>query len=207
MEETVWLGFGGNFQPSTHSLLLEEEQEHEPPQGGLQKMKNSRWGKAVKLVIFATIILSTSMAVFIRHQFNPPNHLNFSSTKGNYRLLAVAVDSADGTILVKACDWPHTFFSPFVLGDAIWPEKYASAKCHWSRDGTLAVWEVQEVNEKTKRYEAGYDFREHLRIDLEGHAWNTQACNEAIAALVVERGGVDPTAIDIPTLNSGLYQR
>ena len=63
------------------------------------------------------------------------------------------------------------------------------------------------MNEKTMRYEAAYDFREHLRIDLQGHAWNTQACNEAIAALVVERGGVDPTTIDIPTLNSGLYQR
>lgn len=170
-------------------------------------MRNSRWGKTVKVVVFATLIFSAGMAVVVRNRFNPSNCIEFSSKKGNHRLLAVAVDSADETILVKACDWPHTLFSPFVLGDVIWPEKYASANCHWSSDGTLAVWEVQEVNEKIKRYEAAYDFREHTSIDLQRYAWNKLGCNEAIAALIIERGGVEPSAIDIPTLNSGLYQR
>ena len=147
------------------------------------------------------------MAVVVRNRFNPSNCIEFLSKNRSHRLLAVAVDSADETILVKACDWPYTFFSPCVLGDAIWSDKYTSANCHWSSDGTLAVWEVQEVNEKNKRYEAAYDFREHRRIDLQRYAWNKQVCNEAISALIIERGGAEPNVIDIPALNSGLYHR
>jgi hypothetical protein len=163
--------------------------------------------KAPNWVIVSLMILTAGTAVVVARRFSPPNRLEIISTNGNHRLLAVAVDSAGGTILVKACDWPHTFFSPFILGDAAWPEKYVSATCCWSSDGSLAVWESQEVNDKSKLYEAAYDFRKHVSIDARRYAWNRHLCNEAIAALVAERGGLEPTVIDIPSLNSGLYQK
>lgn len=174
---------------------------------GQSKMNICRFFKATKWVGVCLIILATCMAVFVARRFNPPNSLEITSTNGNHRLIAVAVDSADGTILVKACDWPHTFCSPFVLGDTAWPEKYVSATCYWSKDGSLAVWKAQDVNDKTKMYKAAYDFREHRSIDAQRYAWNTHACNEAIAELIAERGGIESTAIDIPSLNSGLYQK
>ena len=170
-------------------------------------MKLSKLKKAAKLSVLSLVILSIGIAVVMTRRFNPSNRFEFRSTKGNHRLFAVAVDSAEGTILVKACDWPHTFFSPFILGDATWPEKFTSANCLWSKDGTVAVWEVQAVNDKTKRYESAYDFREHHSIDPQRHAWSEQFCNETIAELVTKRGGVESPAIDIPSLNSGLYQK
>ncbi len=170
-------------------------------------MNITRFYKAAKWVGVFLIILAIGIAVVIACRFSPLNSLEIRSKNENHRLIMVAVDSADGTILVKACDWPHTFFSPFVLGDSAWPEKYVSATCYWSRDGSLAVWETQDVNDKGKIYEAAYDFREHLSIDAQRYAWNTHACNEAIAELVAERGGLESTAIDIPSLNSGMYQK
>lgn len=148
----------------------------------------------------------TCSVVVVVCRFNPPNSLEFSSKEGNNQLLAVSVDSADGTILVKASDWPYTLFSPYVLGDADWSDKYISSNFFWSKDGTLLVWEVQERNERFKRYEAAYDFHEHSGIGLKKYIWNTQECNEAIAKLLRERGGSESYAIEIPALNSGLYR-
>lgn len=170
-------------------------------------MNITRFYKVAIKVGGGLIILVIGTAVVVACRFNPPNSLAITSKDENHRLLAVAVDSADGTILVKACDWPHTFFSPFVLGDSAWPEKHVSATYYWSRDGSLAVWEAQNVNDKTKIYKAAYDFREHLSIDAQRYTWNNHACNEAIAELIAERGGLESTAIDIPSLNSGMYQK
>jgi hypothetical protein len=170
-------------------------------------MKIARGLKSLWVVTLIVMILGATMAFTVWFQFNPSNSLELTPAKATYRLIAVAIDSADGTVLVKACDWPHTLFSPFILGDASSPDKYTSAKCYWSNDGTLAVWEIQEGKEITKLYSAAYDFRHHVGIDLKEYNWNAQDCHEAIAALVTERGGVAPSAIDIPYPNSGLYEQ
>lgn len=167
----------------------------------------SKWTNTVKLFAVSIMILSTGMAVVIACRFSPPNRIELKPIKGSHRLFAVAINSADGTVLVNACDWPYTFFSPFVLGDAVSPEKHVSTSCRWSNDGTLVVWEVQDMSNNTIRYDTAYDFREHQSIDIQRHSWNAQVCHEAIAALVAERGGLQSLVIDIPSLNSGLYEK
>lgn len=126
---------------------------------------------------------------------------------GRNRLFAVALDSADETILVQAADWPYTFFKPFTLGEANWPEKYLTSSYGWSKDGSLAVWYAQERDSDEVLFMAAYDYNKHKGIDLEKFHWDRMACNRTIFELLSSRGGRNSIPIEIPGPNSGLYQK
>lgn len=127
---------------------------------------------------------------------------------GAGRLFAQAIDSADETIHVQAADWPHTFWKPFFLGDgAEWPERYTVSQFYRSKDGSVVAFLAQERGEAEPSYVAAYDFKAHEKIRAERAEGGVSACHEKIAELLAQRGGREETSLEIPSLNSGLYQR
>ena len=138
--------------------------------------------------------------------------LNFHPTRtyeipGSHRLFAQAIDSADETLHVKAGDWPHTFWQPFLLGDAAWPERYSVAQFFRSKDGSVVVLLAQDRKASAPLYVAAYDFKDHERFDSSNAQGGASSCNAAVIELIGERGGREESPIEIPPLNSGLYKR
>ena len=139
-------------------------------------------------------------------------YLNFHPSRtyeipGSHRLFAQAIDSADETVHVKAGDWPHTFWQPFLLGDAAWLERYRVAQFFRSKDGSVVAFFAQDLNVPEPLYVAAYDFKDHKRFDAGNAQGGEWSCNAAVIELMEQRGGREESPIEIPPLNSGLYKR
>jgi hypothetical protein len=124
---------------------------------------------------------------------------------GSARLFAQGINSSDETIHVKAADWPHTFWKPFLLGDAEWRERYSEAQFFRSKDGTVAVFLAQEHKSPEPLYLAAYDYKTHERFEAGKMDGGASACHKRVGNLLDERGGREETPIEVPALNSGLY--
>lgn len=158
--------------------------------------------KKATVIVAAIAVIAASVG--IARQFYPSSRYELSGG-GKNRLFSVSVDSADGSVPVRAADWPYTFSRPFTLGDSYWPEKYSTIEFYWSNDRTVVAMLAQEKGDAAPLYFAAYDYRSHKGVDLQSLGWVKSACNEQIAALLRERGGRDDSPIAIPSPNSGSY--
>lgn len=114
-------------------------------------------GSSVASAIFTTVTYL---------KFYPASRYELSKERSR-RIFSVAIDSADGTLLVKAADWPNTFLSPFTLGESNWPDRFVVSKLYWSNDRSVAVFSSQEKGESVPTYSAAYDFNDHRGLDRE----------------------------------------
>jgi hypothetical protein len=150
-------------------------------------------------------ISAICLAVLIRG-FYPGRRVELTSKDSKNRLFAHAPPSRDGTLLVKISDWPFTLMAPMTLGESNWPEKYASSEFYWSTDGSLIVWRVRGVSEQVEHNEAAYDFRHHVRFNWSQVWMKDDQHDQRLDALLKERGGLESVPVDVPGLNSGMFE-
>jgi hypothetical protein len=139
-------------------------------------------------------------------------YLNFHPKRtyeipGSNRLFAQAIDSADETLHVKVADWPYTFWQPVLLGDAAWPERHSVARFFRSKDGSIVALLAQERNASEALYVTAYDFKNHEKFEARDSDGGACGNNAKVIELLKERGGPEESPIEIPPLNSGLYDK
>jgi hypothetical protein len=164
-------------------------------------MAQSRKKVRVALLVFVAVVVAVFAAV-IYSNFHPKRAYEIPGTA---RIFAEGIESADETIHVKVADWPHTFWEPFFLGDAAWPERYSKTQFYRSKDGSVVAFLAQERHSADPGYVAAYDFKAHEGFEAGNMDGGAPACHQKVLRLFEERGGRESIPIEIPSLNSGLY--
>lgn len=154
--------------------------------------------KSIRVIIISTVCIIAITAFIVFRNFYPDR---IYSLPGKNRIFAQAIDSADETVHLKAADWPYTFWAPFLLGDAFWPEKYVKAELYQSKDQTFVALRILAHNENEARYYSAYDFSNHKAF----HGGVPDA-HDAILQVMLQRGNCEDKPIEVPSLNSGLYE-
>lgn len=166
-------------------------------------MAQSRRKVRAAVLVFVGVVVALFVAALYRN-FHPQRAYG---VPGSARIFAEGIDSADETIHVKVADWPYTFWKPFFLGEAEWPERYLKAQFFRSKDGSVVVFLAQERTSPEAAYTAAYDFKAHEGYEAGKMDGGAAACHKKIAGLLDERSGREETPIEIPPLNSGLYDK
>jgi len=148
------------------------------------------------IVAFCAIVICLNFRPNRTYEIPGPSHL-----------FAQAIDSADETLHVKAADWPYTFWQPFLLGDAAWPERYSVARFFRSKDGSVVALLAQERNALAPLYVTAYDFKNHKRFEAKNADGGALGNHTKVVELLGQRGGPEELPIEIPPLNSGLYEK
>jgi hypothetical protein len=163
---------------------------------------------AIKEVLSYSLVIAwaSSVVTFASWRGFHPNSRHDLSMESGRRLFSVAIDSADGTVLVKAADWPHTFLRPFTLGESNWPERFTVSKFYWSKDKSVVVFQAQEKGENRPIYVGYYDFRDHKALSRDISGEPKDVCHAKIEKLLSERGGREDKPIEIPAPNTGAYE-
>jgi len=154
------------------------------------------------MLVIAGLIIAVFAALIYRN-FHPKRAYEIP---GFGRIFAEGINSADETIDVKAADWPYTFWKPFFLGDAEWRERYTRAQFFRSKDGSVVAFLAQEHNAIEAVYVSAYDFKTHEEFDAEKMDGGALSFHKKVSGLLDKRGGREETPIEIPGLNSGLYE-
>jgi len=154
------------------------------------------------LVISGAIAVLCMIVIYLN--FHPGRRCEIP---GPSHLFAQAIDSADETLHVKAADWPYTFWQPFLLGDAAWPERYSVARFFRSKDGSVVAFLAQERNAPDPLYVTAYDFKNHNGFEAKNAGSGALDNHAKVVELLGQRGGPEELPIEIPPLNSGLYEK
>lgn len=163
--------------------------------------------RALNFSILSLLLFGLVLATTVTYRiFYPSSRYDLYEEDGK-RLFSFLIDSADGTVLIKATDWPYTFFAPFTLGESNWPERYEVCKFHCSKDKSVAVFLSQQKGESAPSYSAAYDFREHIAMQREAPSQLKESFSKKIETLLSERGGLEDAVIEIPAPNTGAYER
>ena len=161
--------------------------------------------KTVLSVVAILAVWLLAVGNFIVRDFYPSRRLELTSGKPN-RLFAIALDSPDGCLLVQAGDWPHTFAKPFTLGVLSWPGENSWVEFYWSNDGSIVAALARDDHDASSSYVAAYDYKNHIPIELSSMAWDKKSCNDRIAILMATGGGRRNESVEVPSLNTGLYE-
>jgi len=114
----------------------------------------------------------------------------------------------DVTILLRASDWPRTFWQPVTLGELYWPEVQKSSNVVWSRDGTVVAF-LRHLNEdQAPLFSAAYDYMGHRLIETGYDLEVRVECDRRISELLDSRGGMGPfqAGLDDEKITSEEYE-
>ena len=159
----------------------------------------TRW--AVRMLLFVSAICLLEAV----RSFYPGRRVELPGKVREFRLFAHTPPSREGTLLVKVADWPFTLVTPLTLGEVDWPEKYSSSNFYWSQDGSLVIWRIRGISEPFEHNQFAYDFRDHRKIEWSPLWMKSDQLDRKLDALVKERGGLEPVPIEVPGLNTGMY--
>ncbi len=161
----------------------------------------------LKFLILSLLLFGLVLATAVTYRsFYPTSRYDLPGEDGK-RLFSVLIDSADGKVLIKAADWPYTFFAPFTLGESNWPERDEVSKFHWSKDKSVAVFLAKQKGESAPIYSGAYDFQEHKGMERKASKELKEFFSKKIETLLSERGGLEDAAVEIPAPNTGAYER
>jgi len=150
----------------------------------------------VKKVWFAFVIAILAVLVVWWIRFHPFGVKVLTNPSKTHRMLAEVRGLDEVVVLIRASDWPHTFFEPKMLS-AVTEGRGSPGNYYWTQDESAILYLKMENEQGSVHYIAAYDFREHRILNL-ATTGSESECDVEIEKLTKERGGVGSLIVGLP---------
>jgi len=151
----------------------------------------------VKKVWFSLVFAVLAVLVMWWIRFHPFGVKVFTNPSKTHRVLAEVRGLDEVVVLIRASDWPYTFFEPRML-HAVTEGRGSVGNYYWTQDESAILCLVKTEDEQVSvHYIAAYDFRGHRILNLTTTGSEGE-CDVEIEKLTKGRGGVGSLVVGLP---------